>query len=60
MLGQNDEMMEYLVQRSPKSVFSVVEEGIFINVVKAQRLNKTWDNPLVIKFEGVKFKEMYK
>lgn len=35
ILGQNDEMMEYLVQRSPKSVFSVVEEGIFINVVKA-------------------------
>ena len=59
ILGQNDEMMEHLVYRSPKSVFSVVKEGIFINVVKAQRLNKTWSNPLVIKFESVQFKEMY-
>jgi hypothetical protein len=41
-------MMEYHMQRSPKSIFSVLDEGIFVNVVKAQRLNKTWDNPLVI------------
>lgn len=60
ILGQNDQMMEYLVYRSPKAIHSVVEEGIFINVVKAQRLNKTWSNPLVIKFQGVEFQEMYK
>lgn len=59
ILGQNDEMMEYAIYRSPKSIFSVVEEGIFVNVVKAQRLNKTWDNPLVIKFENVEYKKMY-
>ena len=53
ILGQNDEMMEYLVHRSPKPVFSIVEEGIFVNVVKAQRLSKTWDNPMVIRFAGV-------
>ena len=59
ILGQNDLMMEYLVHRSPKPIFSVVEEGIFVNVVKAQRLNKTWNNPWVIKFEGVEYQEMY-
>jgi alpha-L-fucosidase len=53
MLGQNDEMMEYQVHRSPKPIFSIVDEGIFVNVVKAQRLNKSWDNPMVIRFEGV-------
>ena len=53
ILGQNDEMMEYVIYRSPKSIVSVVEEGVFVNVVKAQRLNKTWRNPLVIKFENV-------
>jgi alpha-L-fucosidase len=57
ILGQNEEMMEYQVQRSPKTIFSVTDEGIFVNVIKAQRLNKTWKNPLVIRFEGVEFRE---
>jgi len=59
ILGQNDEMMEYLVSRSPKTIISVNDEGIFLNVVKAQRLNKTWSNPLVIKLENVQHKKMY-
>jgi alpha-L-fucosidase len=53
ILGQNDEMMEYQVHRSPKPVFSIVEEGIFVNVIKARRPNNSWNNPLVIRFEGV-------
>jgi alpha-L-fucosidase len=57
ILGQNEEMMEYQVRRSPKTIFSVTDEGIFVNVIKAQRLNKTWKNPLVIRFEGVEFRE---
>ncbi len=52
ILGQNDEMMEYQIHRSPKPVFSIVDEGIFVNIIKAQRLNKSWDNPMVIRFEG--------
>jgi len=59
ILGQNELMMEYQVYRSPKTIFSITDEGIFVNVVKAQRLNKTWDNPLVIKFEEVNFKDIY-
>ncbi len=60
VLGQNDLMMEYFVQRSPKPILSVVEDGIFFNVVKAQRLNKTWSNPLVIKLENVEYRDEWK
>lgn len=60
VLGQNDETMEYVISRSPKSIISVVEQGIFVNVVKAQRLNKTWRNPLVLKFEGISLMDKYK
>ena len=60
ILGQNDDMMEYAVHRSPKSIVSVVDEGIFINVVKAQRLNKTWNNPIVIKFENIEYQKMHR
>ena len=60
ILGQNDLMMEYYVQRSPKPIISVVDDGIFINVVKAQRLNKTWSNPLVIKLENVAYRDKKK
>ncbi len=57
ILGQNDDMMEYQVHRSPKPVMAITNDGIFVNVVKAQRLNKTWKNPLVIRFENVQYKE---
>lgn len=53
VLGQNDQMMEYHVHRSPKPILSITDEGIFVNVVRAQRFNKSWDNPMVIKFENV-------
>jgi len=56
ILSQNDEMMEYQIHRSPKPVFSIVDEGIFVNVIKAQRPNKSWENPLVIKFEGISYR----
>jgi len=57
VLGQNEVMMEYQVHRSPKPIFSLTEEGIFVNVVKAQRLNKTWRNPLVIRLEDVEMRK---
>ena len=60
ILGQNDDMMEYAVHRSPKSIVSVIDEGIFVNVVKAQRLNKTWNNPIVIKFENIEYQKMHR
>ncbi len=57
VLSQNDLMMEYQVHRSPKPVFSLNEDGIFVNVIKAQRMNKSLDYPLVIKFEGIAYRE---
>ena len=56
ILSQNDEMMEYQIHRSPKPVFSIVDEGIFVNVIKAQRPSKSWGNRLVIKFEGISYR----
>jgi alpha-L-fucosidase len=60
ILGQNGSMMEYHVHRSPETIFSVVSEGIFVNVIKARRLNAAWDNPMVIRFEGVEYQEIYR
>ncbi len=59
ILGQNDLTMEYQPHRSPKPIFSIVEEGIFVNVGKARRVSKTWSYPLVIKFENVGFEKTY-
>lgn len=56
VLGQNDVMVEYQVWRSPKPVLSITDDGVFVNVIKAQRLNKIWGNPMVIKFENVTYK----
>jgi alpha-L-fucosidase len=53
VLGQNDEMMEFHVHRSPAPVVSVTDDGIFVNVVKAQPFTKNWENPMVIRFEAV-------
>ena len=52
ILGQNKEMMEYTLKVSPKPIFEISKDGLFVNIIKAQRLNKTWDNPLVIKIQN--------
>jgi hypothetical protein len=31
----------------------VTDDGIFVNVVKAQPFTKNWENPMVIRFEAV-------
>ncbi len=55
VLGQGQEVMEYNLSRSPRIIWSAVDEGIFVNVIKAQRLTDTWSNPMVIKLENVTF-----
>jgi len=55
VLGQNDLAMEYDISRTPKPKWKVTDDGLFVNIVKAQRLNKTWDNPLVIKIENAEY-----
>jgi hypothetical protein len=46
ILGQNEEMMEYQVRRSPKTIFSVTDEGIFVNVIKAQTAEQNLEKPI--------------
>ncbi len=55
VLGQGQEVMEYDLSRSPRIIWSAVDEGIFVNIIKAQRLTDTWTNPMVIKMENVTF-----
>ena len=56
VLGQNDEMMEYAIHISPKTHFSNTGTGLMVSVIKGQRLNKTWDNPVVIRIENYSVK----
>ena len=51
ILGQNKEVMEYTLDISPEPIFETGKNGLFVNIIKAQRLNKTWDNPVVIKIQ---------
>lgn len=55
VLGQNDLAMEYDLSHSPKPKWQATEDGLFVSIIKAQRLNKTWDNPLVIKIENAEY-----
>jgi hypothetical protein len=57
VLGQNDLAMEYEQNRSPKPIWQVTDKGLFVSIIKAQRLNKTWDNPLVIEITNAEYNE---
>ncbi len=55
VLGQNDKVMEYNISVSPKTYFVNTHEGMIVSVIKGQRLNKTWDNRIVLKMSNVLF-----
>lgn len=55
LLGQHDSVMEYNMDVSSQPVISVVEEGIFINAVRSQRMNKYWQSPVVLRIENVSY-----
>ena len=59
VLGQNDKVVEYRPEADAVSRVEVIEEGLKLSVVRAQRLyNDTrWPNPIVVKLEGVAFKK---
>lgn len=60
VLGQNDQAVEYRPEIEPVSFAEQTEDGLKISVVRAQRLynNNRWPNPLVVKLEGVVFREI--
>jgi len=55
VLGQNDKVMEYKISVSPKTYFVNTPEGMIVSVIKGQRLNKIWDNRIVLKMSNVIF-----
>ena len=59
VLGQNDLVVSNQHRNVPTSRVEVVDEGLEISVVRAQRLynNTRWPNPITVKLEGVQFKD---
>jgi alpha-L-fucosidase len=55
VLGQNDKVVEYHPEITPKSAFHQEKDGLHIRVLAAQRLqdNFRWPNPTVIKLSNV-------
>jgi len=55
VLGQNDKVVEYHLEITPKSTFHQEKDGLHIRVMAAQRLqdNFRWPNPTVIKLTNV-------
>ena len=55
VLGQNDKVVEYHPEITPKSTFHQEKDGLHIRVMAAQRLqdNFRWPNPTVIKLTNV-------
>jgi alpha-L-fucosidase len=55
VLGQNDKVVEYHPEITPKSSFHQEKDGLHIRVMAAQRLqdNFRWPNPTVIKLTNV-------
>jgi len=51
VLGQNDEVVEYHPEITPKSTWHPEKDGLHVRVLQAQRLqdNFKWPNPVVIK-----------
>ncbi len=57
VLGQNQQVLEYEIQKDPEIHAVPTDEGLYVSIIKAQRLNKTWDNPLVLKMENVSYRK---
>lgn len=55
VLGQNDKVVEYHPELTPKSSFHQEKDGLHIHVMAAQRLqdNFQWPNPAVVKLTNV-------
>lgn len=60
VLGQNDLVVEYQPEVDPASRVTQTEDGLGLSIVRAQRLynNQTWPNPVVVKLDHVRFKDV--
>ncbi len=55
VLGQSDEVVEYMPDVQPKTAWKQDEKGLHITAYRAQRLytDRRWPNPLVLKITNV-------
>ncbi len=56
VLGQNDRVLEYRPDVTPKTEWEQAPEGLRIRAYRAQRLynDRRWPNPVVLKIEGAR------
>ncbi len=54
VLGQNDRVLEYRTDVTPKTEWEQADDGLRIRAYRAQRLynDRRWPNPVVLKIEG--------
>ncbi len=59
VLGQNDKVLEYNLERIPKTTWEQTSDGLKVTATRAQRLynDRTWPNPVVFKITNVKIGE---
>ena len=56
VLGHNGKVLEYQKEVDPSPKFSTTENGLEIDIMRAQRIynDRKWKNPLVVKIEELK------
>ncbi len=57
VLGQGGGISEYNPRLKTAPIYKATEDGLFISVIRAHRLNDTWDNPIVLQIENARFWE---
>jgi alpha-L-fucosidase len=55
VLGQGDGPSEYDPRLLVAPKYAVTNDGFFVSLIRAQRLNDTWDNPVVLQIEHAQF-----
>ena len=55
VLGHNGTVLEYNEQADPSVWFSQTENGLYLSVMRAQRIynDRKWPNPIVVKMENI-------
>jgi len=57
VLGQGGGISEYNPTLKTAPIYKATDDGLFISVIRAHRLNDTWDNPIVLQIENARFRE---
>lgn len=55
VLGQGNGPSEYNSQLLVAPKYAITNDGFFVSIIRAQRLNDTWDNPVVLRIDQAQF-----